>query len=100
MDGHLMRLRLISRSGRRASHAAFVAYGEWRRECIAVRDAYRRWATASTVEEHVAFDAYRAAVDREEHAAWRYAQLVRDVAQPRQIGMADRLVHAKAGGEG
>lgn len=48
-----------------------AAYTQWRRECAAVRNAYRRWVAASAVQKPFAFDDYNAALDREEHAASR-----------------------------
>jgi hypothetical protein len=56
--------------------AAGVAHGQWRDECAAVRNAYRRWAGSPLAQEPVAFRAYGAALDREERAANRYARLL------------------------
>lgn len=57
------------------------AYIEWRKECAAVRDAYRRWATAPVSHETEAFLEYVATLDNEEHAANLYAQLIRGIRQ-------------------
>ena len=55
---------------------AAAAYGQWREECSAVRDAYDRWSTAARKEAMRAHAAYRAALDREEVAARTYAELI------------------------
>jgi hypothetical protein len=44
-------------------------YLSWREEAAEVRSAYDRWDTAHERDEALAFAAYRAALDREEHAA-------------------------------
>jgi hypothetical protein len=41
----------------------------WREESAAVEGAYRQWRGAKRRDRAVAFAAYRAALDREEHAA-------------------------------
>ena len=73
-----MRLKLIKRSARQRAlvAGAVTAYVQWRSECVAVRAAYRRWVGASARERAFAFDAYNDALDREEHAAKRYARLI------------------------
>jgi hypothetical protein len=48
---------------------AMDAYVAWRNECIAVRDAYRGWAAAHGTNAALAFQAYSAALDREELAS-------------------------------
>jgi len=55
---------------------AVAGYAQWRGECAAVRNAYRRWVGASAADKPFAFYAYTTALDREEHAASRYAHLV------------------------
>ena len=62
---------------RRAVAQAVDAYAEWRRECVAVRNAYRTWRAASALDEPWAFDAYTEALDREEGAAMLYARRMR-----------------------
>jgi hypothetical protein len=57
------------------------AYVEWREECAGVRDAYRRWSSAPLSEVTDAFREYLTALEYEEHAADRYAQLIRRVSQ-------------------
>jgi hypothetical protein len=55
---------------------AMDAYVAWRNECIAVRDAYGRWAAASGTDVARAFHAYAAALDREQLASEQYAALI------------------------
>jgi hypothetical protein len=55
---------------------AFDAYLEWREESAEVWHAYKRWYGAPAREARRKFWAYRAALDREEHAARVYARLV------------------------
>jgi hypothetical protein len=88
-----MRLRLMHRGGykNRLSDAVVIAYAEWTSECAAVRNAYRQWRAASVVEESIAFDAYNAALDREEHAAKRYARRVRRAGYLGDPALAHRL---------
>jgi hypothetical protein len=45
------------------------AYVDWLEECVTVREAYERWSSAAAADVLLAFAAYRAALDREEHAA-------------------------------
>lgn len=73
-----MRLNLIKRSARHRARvdAAVTGYTQWRSECTAVRNAYRQWVAAGLSEEAFAFNAYNDALDREEHAAKRYARLI------------------------
>ena len=53
--------------------ATWDAYIDWLEECATVRAAYARWSSAAKADVLLAFAAYRAALDREEHAA-RYFQ--------------------------
>ena len=55
-----------------------ACYANWREEAAGVRDAYRRWREASS-EHGGAFVAYMAALDQEQSAAARYAQIVTDL---------------------
>jgi hypothetical protein len=55
---------------------AFDAYLEWRDESAEVWHAYKRWNGAPAGEARSKFWAYRAAVEREEHAARVYGWLV------------------------
>jgi hypothetical protein len=52
------------------------AYVCWREECLTVWSAYDRWSAASWADAGLAFVAYQAALDRERHAADRYARAV------------------------
>jgi hypothetical protein len=46
------------------------AYVDWVEECINVQEAYERWSIATGGEDAAfGFAAYRAALDREEHAS-------------------------------
>jgi hypothetical protein len=53
------------------------AYVGWREACVRVRDAYRLWAGDTGADSGLAFGAYRAALDEEQHAAEIYARFVR-----------------------
>lgn len=61
---------------RRLVDDAIEAYVDWREECFAVWDAYRRWSRARRDDASLAFAAYSAALDREERASACYARLV------------------------
>jgi hypothetical protein len=52
------------------------AYVDWREECVAVDDAYECWQRGPRAEALFTFAAYHAALDYEERAAERYAELV------------------------
>jgi hypothetical protein len=45
------------------------SYVSWRESCEAVSAAYRSWATCEPPQRGLAFESYRAALDREELAA-------------------------------
>jgi hypothetical protein len=70
---------------------AFNAYRAWRQECAAVRAAYLTWRRARAAEAAPAFDAYAAALDREELAAKLYANLARRVGHAPEFGLARQL---------
>jgi hypothetical protein len=53
---------------------AIDAYVDWQEECLFVWDAYCRWASAPRDDAGLAFAAYAAALDREEHASAYYAR--------------------------
>ena len=75
---------------------AVDAYVSWREECRAVRDAYLAWRhapAAEAAEAAVAFDAYKAALDREAVAADVYAELVSRVGHLAEIGLARQLAY-------
>lgn len=88
-----MRLKPIRRSARQRAlvDAAVAAYTQWRGECAAVRNAYRMWKSASAFDRPLAFDAYNAALDREEGAAKRYARLMRRAGRLTEPGLARQL---------
>ena len=69
---------MIRRSTRRRARvgAAVSAYARWRAERDAVRTAYRVWIAAAPSGEPLAFESYRAALDREECVAKTYAGLM------------------------
>lgn len=52
-------------------------YVEWREQCAALSDAYAQWSRGSRSERRLAFEAYKAALDLEEHASQVYADRVR-----------------------
>jgi hypothetical protein len=87
----------MHRGGRknRLSDAVVIAYAEWTSECAAVRSAYRQWRVAGAMEKSTAFDAYNAALDREEHAATRYAQRMRRAGYAGEPGLAHQLVRTE-----
>ena len=72
---------------------AVDAYVSWREECSAVRNAYLAWRQARAAEAAVAFDAYKAALDREEVAAEVYAELISRAGQVAEIGLARQLAY-------
>ena len=66
-------MRLLPSSlGRRAS----TAYVGWREECCAVRVSYDRWRHADRDVEQFTWEAYPAALEREERAAHAYRKCV------------------------
>jgi len=60
----------------RSTRALEDEYASWRRENQAVAESYRGWTRAPRDERWLAYAAYLAALDREEHAAWAYRRLV------------------------
>jgi hypothetical protein len=72
------------------------AYVDWREECLGVWEAYERWASSAVRDRPVAFSAYRAALEREEHAARVYADLITRVTASarRPAGIAGPVVGA------
>ena len=81
----------------RLSESIEFAYDEWRNECAAVRIAYRQWVRAHALDERSAFDAYTRALDREERAAIRYAQLVRRAGRSAETRLALQLARIHTG---
>ena len=88
-----MRLKPIMRSARQRAlvDAAVIAYTQWRWECAAVRNAYRRWKSVSAFDRPRAFDAYKATLDREEGAAKLYARLMTRAGHLAEAGLAHQL---------
>jgi hypothetical protein len=86
----VLRLRPIRRYARHRAVvvSAVAAYTQWRRECAAVGNAYRRWVIAGALDRPLAFDAYTAALDREEGAARLYARLMRRARGLAETGVA------------
>jgi hypothetical protein len=56
--------------------AVMDGYVAWREESIAVHTAYREWLGAPSAWRAIAFEDYRAALDREESAAAEYQRLL------------------------
>ena len=54
-------------------------YVSWREECVSVESAYENWSRAPRRDATLAFTAYLAALDREEHAAATYRRRVEQV---------------------
>ena len=63
------------RDARRLDRAAADAYAAWRECSTALAAAYLRWTHAGGYERATAFGRYRAALEREQRAANRYAAL-------------------------
>ena len=86
-------------SGRRRAAAdnALAAYVEWRSECDAVCVAYSTWRSARSLDEPRAFDAYKAALDREESAAVRFARRMRQAHRLVETGLALQLGQSQTG---
>lgn len=93
-----MRLKLPKRSARQRAlvQCTLAAYTQWRAECVAVRNAYRRWIAANAAQKSFAFDDYRDALDREERAATRYARLMSRAGQLPETGLAHQLARNDA----
>ena len=75
---------------------AIEAYVDWQEERAEVWDAYTRWGAADSDNAGFAFTAYRAALDREEHAsrvyAERMAQVEATAPEPEPVAAARRLL--------
>jgi hypothetical protein len=94
-----MRLKLIRRSARQRAlvDAAVTAYAQWRSECAAVRAAYRRWVAAGAGDNVFGFYAYNDALDREEHAAKRYARLISRAGEIPETALLHQLARIEIG---
>jgi hypothetical protein len=73
----MTRITIRSQRRRRLVNDALDAYAGWRDQCSAVEVAYCHWAAAEGNEAAVWYNAYSAAVDREERACEHYARLMR-----------------------
>ncbi|MDQ6806974.1 MAG: hypothetical protein M3065_18895 [Actinomycetota bacterium] len=62
--------------------ALIDCYVSWREACGAVDAAYDNWSGAAREDGELAFTAYRAALDREEHAAATYRSLTERIDLP------------------
>jgi hypothetical protein len=51
----------------------FASWVCWREACEDVRSAYERWGNCESSQRDLAFASYRAALDREDHAARVYS---------------------------
>jgi hypothetical protein len=58
---------------------AVDCYIDWREQSRAAMVAYKRWISAPLTQRPLAFAAYGAALDQEEHAARRYASAIQTV---------------------
>lgn len=76
---------------RRLVNAAMDAYLDWREECAAVSDAYRRWADAGEAGVAPAWWAYEAALDREERASALYDEAIRRIGDLAAPGAVPRM---------
>jgi hypothetical protein len=74
----MARTRQVTSSERALVDALVDAYAGWREEAAAVERRYREWAGATEADRALAFAAYEAALDNEEHASYRYAASVAD----------------------
>jgi hypothetical protein len=77
----------LSVQEQRSVDDAVLAYVAWRAECTAVWDAYDRWVNAPATDTGLAHRAYTAAIDREEAAANRYGELMRDIGHLVETGV-------------
>ena len=55
-------------------------YLDWRAQCLEVWKAYERWANCPPADRKLAFEAYKAALDLEEHASHVYSDRLRSAA--------------------
>lgn len=93
-----MRLKLIRRGA--LMGAAVTAHAQRRTECAAVRGGYRRWMAAGAGDNAFAFYAYNDALDREEHAAKRYARLISRAGEIPETALLHQLARIEIGVRG
>jgi hypothetical protein len=60
------------------------SYACWREESATVREAYERWSSAEVGDRALAWAAYGAALDREQHAADAYRECAERFADRRR----------------
>ena len=76
-------------------------HNDWIGECVEVEAAYRSWLRAPLCERAAAYAAYRAALEREEHACSIYRELLdehaRMGARPRCSGRGSSRARTLAG---
>jgi hypothetical protein len=63
-------------------------YVSWREECASVAASYENWSASERRDNRLAFSAYLAALDREEHAATKYRGLVERIAEVHALSSA------------
>ena len=74
----MMILSSVRRARRLAiAEAAAAAYTDWRVACAVVGHAYAQWRANDSLEDALAYQDYRAALDREELAAHEYARVMK-----------------------
>ena len=75
---------------------AIEAYVDWQEERAQVWDAYARWGAADRGSAALAFSAYGAALEREEHASLVYAEQMAQTEagtrEPGPVARARRLI--------
>ena len=88
-----MTLKRFTRANRRRADIddVLAAYSAWRRECAAVRVAYRKWVRAAKSDACLAFAAYGAALEGEERAAELYARRVARVRRRPELDLVKQL---------
>jgi hypothetical protein len=87
---NLKRLRGLSSTNPRLD-VMVDSYLCWHEASLGAAAAYRDWQLANRHGRELAFDSYQAALDREEHAASAYQQLVEQVgAKPARAQEARR----------
>jgi hypothetical protein len=91
MKNSALNAAIAQRQGRAASRfptaplndlvdAMIDHYVSWREECAAVALAYENWSSAARRDAALAYSAYLAALDREEHAAASYRRCAEQAA--------------------
>lgn len=68
---------LSGRSRARLIDELMDSYVSWREQCLMVHEAYDRWVHGPRADREPSFEAYKIALDLEEHASSVYAKRVR-----------------------